>query len=37
VMVMAEDPAVRATRLGLLRAIVARFSTLADFSRLSTG
>lgn len=37
VMVMADDPAVRATRLGLLRAIVARFSTLADFSRLSTG
>jgi glycyl-tRNA synthetase beta chain len=37
VMVMAEEPAVRATRLGLLRAIVARFSSLADFSRLSTG
>jgi glycyl-tRNA synthetase beta chain len=36
VMVMADDPPVRAARLGLLRAIVARFSTLADFSRLST-
>lgn len=37
VMVMADEPTVRATRLGLLRAIVARFSSLADFSRLSTG
>lgn len=36
VMVMADDPATRAARLGLLRAIVARFSTLADFSKLST-
>ena len=37
VMVMAEEPTLRAARLGLLRGIVARFSTLADFSRLSTG
>lgn len=36
VMVMADAPALRAARLGLLRAIVARFSTLADFSKLST-
>ncbi|GDX81183.1 glycine--tRNA ligase beta subunit [Deltaproteobacteria bacterium] len=36
VMVMADDPALRAARLGLLRAIVARFSSLADFSKLST-
>jgi glycyl-tRNA synthetase beta chain len=36
VLVMAPDPTVRANRLGLLRAIVARFGRLADFSRLST-
>ena len=36
VMVMSDDSAQRAARLGLLRAIVARFSTLADFSKLST-
>ncbi len=37
VMVMDDDLALRASRLGLLRAIVARFSSLADFSRLSSG
>ena len=37
VLVMDEDPVLRAARLGLLRGIVARFSTLADFSRLSGG
>ncbi len=37
VMVMADDAGLRASRLGLLRAIVARFSTLADCSKLSTG
>jgi glycyl-tRNA synthetase beta chain len=36
VMVMADTPALRDARLGLLRGIVARFSRLADFSRLST-
>jgi len=36
VMVMDEDLALRGNRLGLLRAIVDRFSTLADFSKLST-
>ena len=36
VMVMDEDRSLRASRLGLLRAIVDRFSTLADFSKLST-
>lgn len=35
VMVMAEDPAVRATRLGLLRAIADEFHRIADFSLLS--
>lgn len=36
VLVMCDDARVRDNRLGLLRAIVARFSSLADFSRLST-
>jgi glycyl-tRNA synthetase beta chain len=36
VLVMAEDPAVRANRLGLLRAILERFGALADFSRFSS-
>ncbi len=36
VMVMSEVPAERAARLGLLRVIVARFETLADFSKLVT-
>ena len=36
VMVMDDDLSLRASRLGLLRAIVARFSSLADFSRLSS-
>ncbi|MBM4390073.1 MAG: glycine--tRNA ligase subunit beta [Deltaproteobacteria bacterium] len=35
-MVMADDPADRAARLGLLRVLVARFASLADFSRLAT-
>ena len=35
VMVMAEDPAVRATRLGLLRAVADEFHRIADFSLLS--
>jgi glycyl-tRNA synthetase beta chain len=36
VMVMAEELPLRTARLGLLRTIVARFSNLADFSKLST-
>ncbi len=36
VMVMADDPADREARLGLLRVLVARFASLADFSRLAT-
>ncbi|MEN9786753.1 MAG: hypothetical protein RLZZ299_2017 [Pseudomonadota bacterium] len=36
VLVMVDDAAVRANRLGLLRAILARFASLADFSRLSS-
>ncbi len=36
VLVMVDDADVRANRLGLLRAILARFSSLADFSRLSS-
>jgi glycyl-tRNA synthetase beta chain len=36
VLVMAEDPSVRANRLGLLRAILERFGALADFSRFSS-
>ena len=35
-MVMSDDPALKAARLGLLRSIVDRFSTLADFSKLSS-
>ena len=35
VMVMCDDPVARASRLGLLRSIVERFSGLADFTRLS--
>jgi glycyl-tRNA synthetase len=34
VLVMAEDPAVRANRLGLLQQISARTRGLADFSKL---
>jgi glycyl-tRNA synthetase beta chain len=34
VMVMAEDPAVRANRLALLRALLKEFSTIADFSEI---
>ena len=34
VMVMAEDPAVRANRLGFMRAIAERFGRFADFSRI---
>ena len=34
VMVMAEDPAVRANRLGFMRAIAGRFGRFADFSRI---
>lgn len=37
VLVMHEDPALRNNRLGMLRAIVDNFSSLADFSRLSSG
>jgi glycyl-tRNA synthetase beta subunit len=33
-MVMAEDPKVRANRLGLLAATVALFYRIADISRL---
>ena len=36
VMVMAEDPAVRRNRLGLLGAISAIFGQIADFSQIST-
>jgi len=35
VLVMSEDPDLRANRLGLLRAIVDRFAGFADFARLS--
>jgi glycyl-tRNA synthetase beta chain len=35
VMVMAEDPAVRSNRLGLLRSVADLFRTVADFTRLS--
>ncbi len=35
VLVMCDDPVARASRLGLLRSIVERFSGLADFTRLS--
>jgi glycyl-tRNA synthetase beta chain len=36
VMVMAEDPGVRARRLALLQAIVNEFSSVADFSEIVT-
>ncbi|MCB9762876.1 MAG: glycine--tRNA ligase subunit beta [Alphaproteobacteria bacterium] len=36
VLVMAEDPAQRATRLGLLCAVSGLFATVADFSCIST-
>ncbi len=36
VLVMTEDPVVRANRLGLLRAVSDLFGLVADFSRLST-
>jgi len=36
VMVLAEDPAVRANRLALLREIAALFGRFADFSKIST-
>lgn len=35
-MVMADDPAVRANRLGLLRSIADEFALIADFTRLSS-
>jgi len=34
VMVMAEDPAVRENRLGLLRRVGALFSGVADFRKI---
>ncbi len=34
VMVMAEDPALRANRLALMRRLVGLFSQIADFSKL---
>ena len=36
VMVMVEDPAVRANRLALLQTLVKEFSTIADFSEIVT-
>ncbi|HMD30983.1 MAG TPA: DALR anticodon-binding domain-containing protein, partial [Candidatus Acidoferrales bacterium] len=36
VMVMAEDRAVRANRLALLRNLLREFSTIADFSEIAT-
>ena len=36
VLVMCDDPALRAARLGLLAAVTQRFASLADFTRLST-
>jgi len=36
VMVMAEDPRLRANRLALLERIAALFSLFADFSKIST-
>lgn len=36
VLVMAEDPAVRANRLALLRNLLREFSTIADFSEIVT-
>jgi glycyl-tRNA synthetase beta chain len=37
VMVMAEDPALRANRLALLARLARRFDSVADISRLATG
>jgi glycyl-tRNA synthetase beta chain len=37
VMVMAEDPALRANRLALLARLARRFDAVADISRLATG
>ena len=36
VLVMAEDPAVRANRLALLKSLLREFSTIADFSEIVT-
>lgn len=36
VMVMVEDPKVRANRLALLRDLSKEFSTIADFSEIVT-
>jgi len=36
VMVMVEDPQVRANRLSLLQTLVKEFSTIADFSEIVT-
>jgi glycyl-tRNA synthetase beta chain len=36
VMVMVDDPAVRANRLALLQTLVNEFSTIADFSEIVT-
>ena len=36
VMVMVEDPKVRANRLGLLQTLLKEFSTVADFSEIVT-
>ena len=36
VLVMCDDPAVRANRLGLLKAVTSAFAPLADFTRLSS-
>lgn len=36
VLVMCDDPELRAARLGLLAAVTRRFANLADFTRLST-
>jgi glycyl-tRNA synthetase beta chain len=36
VMVMVEDPKVRANRLALLRTLLKEFSTIADFSEIVT-
>ena len=37
VMVMVDDPALRANRLALLRRMAGRFDSVADISRLATG
>ena len=36
VLVMSDDPVERANRLGLLKAVTLKFSSLADFTRLSS-